>query len=99
MINVDSLLKQTFVLSKIVRVHSVEAKERCEMSIDIPTGGMFRSEETVARMGITESQLKGGKGWIKNHKGTDVLDTPLWVLISLGAMAIHEEEDDGSKKG
>ena len=92
-INADSLLKQIFVLSKIVRAHSAEAKERCEMGIDTLKRRLLSREETICSMGMTESQVKGGKEWIRTHKGTQVLDTPLWVLISLGILALEEEDD------
>ena len=64
------------------------------MSIDMPNGGLFGAEETVFTIGLPESQLNGGKEWIKNHKETEVMDTPLWVLISLGVLAIKEGQDD-----
>jgi hypothetical protein len=43
---------------------------------------------------ITEEQLNGGAEWVKAHKGTDIVDTPLWVLISLGVKAITAESED-----
>jgi hypothetical protein len=33
---------------------------------------------------LTLEQIEGGAEWVKAHKGTDIVDTPLWVLISLG---------------
>ena len=42
---------------------------------------------------LTEEQVTSGKEWIRTHKGTQVLDTPLWVLISLGILALEEEDD------
>ena len=30
--------------------------------------------------------------WIKENRDTNVGDTPLWVLISLGVGALNEEE-------
>ena len=45
-------------------------------------------------IGITEKQLNGGAEWIRTHKDTDIVDTPLWVLISLGYEAIRKESED-----
>lgn len=64
------------------------------MSIDMPKGELFGTEDTVFTIGLPESQLNGGKEWIKNHKDTEVMDTPLWVLISLGVLAMKEVQDD-----
>lgn len=64
------------------------------MSIDMPKGGSFGTEDTVFTIGLSESQLNGGKEWVKNHKDTEVMDTPLWVLISLGVLAMKEVQDD-----
>lgn len=49
-------------------------------------------EEVAFSMGMTEKQLYGGKKWIREHKGTPVAETPLWVLISLGVMAVEEDK-------
>ena len=43
---------------------------------------------------ISEEQLNGGEEWVKTHKDTSVLETPLWVLISLGVQAIQKESED-----
>jgi len=43
---------------------------------------------------ITEEQLNGGAEWVKTHKGTNIVDTPLWVLISLGVQAIQAESEE-----
>lgn len=32
------------------------------------------------------------KEWIKTHRDTEIMDTPLWVLIGLGVMILEEEE-------
>lgn len=45
---------------------------------------------------ITEEQLNGGAEWVKAHKGTNIVDTPLWVLISLGLEAIRKESEDNN---
>ena len=31
------------------------------------------------------------KAWLKEHKDSDVADTPLWVLINLGVMTLEED--------
>ena len=64
------------------------------MSIDMPKGGLIGTEDTVFTIGLPESQLNGGKEWIRNHKETEVMDTPLLVLISLGVLAMKEEQND-----
>ena len=43
---------------------------------------------------ITDEQLSGGAEWIRTHKGTNIVDTPLWVLISLGYEAIRKESEN-----
>jgi len=43
---------------------------------------------------ITEEQLNGGAEWVKTHRGTNVVETPLWVFISLGVQAIRKESED-----
>lgn len=47
---------------------------------------------------ITEAQLNGGEDWVKAHKGTDIVDTPLWVFISLGIKALQREAKKEEKK-
>jgi hypothetical protein len=42
---------------------------------------------------LTLEQIEGGADWVKTHKDTPILDTPLWVLISLGVRAITEESE------
>ena len=43
---------------------------------------------------LTIEQIEGGADWVRTHKDTPLLDTPLWVLISLGILAMKEEQDD-----
>ena len=31
------------------------------------------------------------KAWLKEHKDSNVVDTPLWVLINLGVMVLEEK--------
>lgn len=45
-------------------------------------------------IGITEQQLNGGEEWVKTHRGTSIVETPLWVFISLGVQAIQKESED-----
>ena len=48
-------------------------------------------------IGISEEQLNGGVDWVRKHTGTDIVDTPLWVLISLGYDAIRKESEDNKE--
>lgn len=43
---------------------------------------------------LTLEQIEGGADWVREHKDTQILDTPLWVLISLGVQAIQKESED-----
>ncbi len=43
---------------------------------------------------LTLEQLEGGVDWVRAHKDTPLLDTPLWVLISLGYEAIRKESEE-----
>ena len=43
---------------------------------------------------LTLEQIEGGAEWVKAHKGTNIVDTPLWVLISLGVQAIQAESEE-----
>ena len=50
-------------------------------------------EESICMYGLSEEKMYGGGAkWIREHKDVDVMDTPLWVLISLGISAIQQEE-------
>ena len=49
-------------------------------------------EETVCTFGFSKSKRFGGADWVRNHRGVEVMDTPLWVLISLGVLAIEQED-------
>jgi len=31
--------------------------------------------------------------WIKAHRDAKIMDTPLWVLINLGAMTLEEDAE------
>lgn len=42
---------------------------------------------------LTLEQIEGGADWVRTHKDTPLLDTPLWVLISLGIQAIQAESE------
>lgn len=61
------------------------------MSIEEPSGRLDLPE-TRTVMSLTKEQLHGGRKWIREHRDTRVIDTPLWVLISLGIMAVEDEE-------
>ena len=54
---------------------------------------MKKAIEDCYNIPITEKQLNGGAEWVKAHKGTNIVDTPLWVLISLGYEAIRAESE------
>ena len=43
---------------------------------------------------LTLEQIEGGADWVRTHKDTQILDTPLWVLISLVVQAIQTESED-----
>lgn len=43
---------------------------------------------------LTQDQETGGREWIRTHKDVPVVETPLWVLISLGIIAVREEHDE-----
>ena len=45
---------------------------------------------------LTLEQIEGGADWVRTHKDTPILDTPLWVLISLGVQAIQKESEDNN---
>lgn len=34
------------------------------------------------------------KAWLKEHKDSNVADTPLWVLINLGVMVLEEKDGE-----
>lgn len=36
---------------------------------------------------ITDTQINGGVEWVRTHKYTPIMETPLWVLVSLGAQS------------
>lgn len=52
--------------------------------------------DTMSILSLTREQMYGGREWIKTHKGTQIADTPLWVLISLGILAVQEENEHDS---
>ena len=52
--------------------------------------------DTLNVVSLTREQVYGGREWIKNHRGVKVADTPLWVLISLGILALEEENEHDS---
>ena len=58
---------------------------------------MKEATEYCYNIPITEEQIKGGAEWVKAHKGTNIVDTPLWVLISLGIQAIQKESEGEGK--
>ena len=60
---------------------------------DIPLT-MRKATKDYYNITITEEQLNDGAEWVKAHKGTNIVDTPLWVLISLGVQAIQKESED-----
>ena len=64
------------------------------MGIDIPKGQMLQTEEKTYPISISESRMKSGKEWIKQHPNVQVMDTPLWVLISLGMLAMQEMQEE-----
>ena len=41
---------------------------------------------------ITDTQISGGAEWVRTHKGTHIMDTPLWVLVSLGLQSAKVPE-------
>ena len=52
--------------------------------------------DTLNVVSLTREQVYGGREWVKTHKGTQIADTPLGVLISLGILAIQEDKEHDS---
>ena len=52
-----------------------------------------RSDWNFCRVRVDED---GAVEWLKNNRSTDVGDTPLWVLISLGMIALKEDKDESN---
>ena len=48
----------------------------------------------MIRLVLTDDQETGGREWIRTHRNVPVMETPLWVLISLGIIAVREEHDE-----
>ena len=65
-------------------------KEDVNMSIE--PSGRLDLPETMNVIALTEEELHGGRQWIREHQGTRVSDTPLWVLISLGVQSAKVPE-------
>lgn len=41
-----------------------------------------------------ETTAREAKEWIRSHRGDNIGDTPLWVLIGLGIGAMLEESEE-----
>lgn len=66
------------------------------MSIEPPS--RLDLPETKIVMSLTKEQLNGGEEWVKTHKDTNIVETPLWVFISLGVQAINRQNEEDSTK-
>lgn len=42
----------------------------------------------------SETTAREAKEWVRSHRGTNIGDTPLWVLIGLGIGAMSEEREE-----